>query len=140
MEKKVHLWTALILGVPVLRVVEVACVSFANRSGLHPKDLLFHFGLGLIIGIGCAMSAQLLKISDRRLLWALPCMAMAYAGALLCFTYHPRFFHQDPAFVSTLLLMDLGSWAIAVFGASVIGYVATRPSPPRATTLPHLGA
>lgn len=127
MEKKVYLWVALILGVPLLRLVEVFGVTFAT-GGLRNESIFGHVGLGLIIGIGCAMAANLMGLSDRRVLWALPALAVGYASALLFVAYPMRFFHQDPTYVSSLILMDLGSWAIAVFGASFVGYIISRPT------------
>jgi hypothetical protein len=127
MEKKVYLWLALILGVPLLRLVEVFGIRSLTGE-LRGESLLGHIGLALIIGIGCAMGAQLTRMTDRRVLWAMPLLAVVYVGALVLPSYPARFLHQDPTFVLTLLLMDFGSWAIAVFGSALVGHVVSRPS------------
>lgn len=131
MEKKTHLAIALILGVPALRLVEVLAVTFV-AGGVGQIDYAGHIGLGLVIGLACALTGHMVKLSARKCMWVLPLLAMAYAFALLVVTYPPQFFKLNAFYVSTMVLMDLTTWAFAVAGSAFVAYVSSRPRPVRA--------
>ena len=128
MEKKVYFTLSLVLGVPLIRLVEVMATG-KFPEGAQLTALGLHMALGLVLGTGCAMTAQLMNLKDKKVLWAIPLLAFAYSVLLILVTYPKHTFQLDPSVISTAILMDLGSWMIAVFGATYIGYVATRPRP-----------
>jgi hypothetical protein len=138
MEKKNYLGVSLVLGVPALRLIEVLAVAFF-AGGLAHVDYAGHLGLGLVIGVACTITAQIVKLNAKRSIWVLPILAVAYALVLLLLTYPPQFFKLNATYVSTMILVDLATWAMAVAGAAIIGYVAARPrvvaSAPRITSL-----
>ncbi|AIE85394.1 hypothetical protein [Fimbriimonas ginsengisoli] len=135
MEKKIYLGLSLILGVPILRVIEIVAIGL-TMGGLSAANFVGHATLGLIIGVACAISVQVLKLRPAKMLWVLPLLAVAYAGLLLGVSYPPTFFKLDPTYVSTMILMDLGAWAIVVAGASTVAFMTTRT---RSVASPRLG-
>jgi hypothetical protein len=128
MEKKVHLWIALIVGIPLIRMIEAYSVGLF-LTGFTWSSLFMHAGLGLVMGVACALTAQMLKLSNRQCLWVLPLLGIGYTLVLLLATYRPVVFKMDPTFLSNILLMELSTWLIAIAGAAFIGYVAAKPTP-----------
>lgn len=125
MENKLCLWISLVVGVPLFRMIEVVSIA-RSTAGASQIDFARHAALGLIIGVGCALAAKILKLEGRRLT-LLPVLAVGYAMLLIGVTYPHAMFSMQSSFVTTLLMMDMGSWIIAVGGATLIGAVAMRP-------------
>jgi len=130
MENKLYLWISLVVGIPVFRVVEAFSVSRMGNAGAQ-IDFTKHAVLGLVVGIGCALAAKLLKLEGRRLMM-LPVLALGYAMLLLGFAYPKAIFSMPAAYVSLLLILDMGAWILAVGGATLIGSLAMRPQERRA--------
>lgn len=130
MENKLYLWISLIVGVPVFRVIEALSVARTMSAGAQ-VDYAKHAVLGLVVGVGCALAAKLLKMEGRRLMM-LPVFALGYAMLLLGVAYPKNVLSMSSSFVSMLLMLDMVAWILAVGGATLIGCLAMRPQERRA--------
>jgi len=137
MENKLYLWVSLVVGVPVFRVIEVVSIA-RTSSGASQIDFAKYAALGLIVGVGCALAAKILKLEGRRLLM-LPVLAVGYAALLSGVAYPKSLFSMPSAYVSLLVMLDLVAWIVAVGGATLIGNLAMRPRERRAlASIPRL--
>jgi hypothetical protein len=136
MEKKFYLWVSLVVGVPMFRLLEVFSLAHSTSGGSQ-IDFVRHAALGIIVGVACALTVRLLKLEGRRLS-LLPVLAVGYATLLLGFTYPHNLFSMPASFVSSLLMMDMAAWIIAVGGATLIGAATMRPRQTRLVARPAI--
>jgi len=99
----------------------------ASPIKITASAIASHAALAVIIGTACALTAQLMNLSGKRLLWVLPLLTVGYSLLLLLASYSKATWHMPADYLSTLMIMDIMSWVVAVFGASFVGYIAMKP-------------
>ena len=128
MERKIHFYSTLILGFPVLMSIEGIVIQVVNGSPIRYVNL-YSICLDVIVGISSALVTSWIDPGYKRVIWLIPAYVISFSLIAYAVEAAPVLRSQSPIVSAIDFALNGATWGLTALVITMAARAISKPKP-----------